>query len=144
MSQLLHLGDDGGADAVPAGVADARGGAAGVAVEVGPRALEQLAGDDGVGVAVGDEDRQSVEAAGGGGDAGVEGQGAEQDRGAGVAVRVVEDQPAGERGAAAEPDEDDRPVRPGATSSSQLRNHAMVVGSDSATGRPMPRLANQA
>ena len=28
--------------------------------------------------------------------------------------------------------------------SSQPRNHAMVPASDSATGRPMPRLANQA
>ena len=120
MEPARQLGDDHSAEAVSAGVADAGGRAAGVTVEVYPGALEQFAGDDGVGVAVGDEHRQPVEAAGGGRHAGIEGQRPEQDRGTVVAVRVVEDQPAGERGAAAEPDEHHGPsggrdvVEPGA------------------------------
>lgn len=32
----------------------------------------------------------------------------------------------------------------GATPSSQVRNHPVVAARDSATGRPMPRFANQA
>ncbi len=76
--------------------------------------------------------------------AGVEGEGAVEDRGPGVAGGVVENQAAGERRAAAEADEDHRPARgrDGVEPVPEPVHRRRERGS--ATGRPMPRLANQA
>ena len=49
--------DDTGAEAVSARIAHRRGTAAGATTEVGPGALQQVGGDDAVGIAVGDEHR---------------------------------------------------------------------------------------
>ena len=66
-----------------------------------------------------------------------------KDHAAGVPVGVVEQQPSGERRSPAEPISTTGGPD-GATWSSQARNQSMVECSDSATGRPIPRLANQA
>ena len=133
-----------GGELVAAGPAVRDGGAPGLGQQVVPGAVEELAGDDVVAVALGDEDRQVGQPPGVGREARLEGQGPVEDRGPGEPGGVVEHQAAGEGRAAAEA----RPAAPGrpagATSSSQLRNQSIVLRSDSATGRPMPRLANQA
>jgi hypothetical protein len=63
----LKLAEHGVSAAVAAWFVHAGGGAAGVAVEVGPGPFEQVARDERVGVAVGDEDGQPCEAVGRGG-----------------------------------------------------------------------------
>jgi hypothetical protein len=129
-------------DAVPAGVADGDGRGAGFAEQVLPGPVEELAGDHGVLLALRDGDRDPGEAGGRGGDAGVERQRAVQDRGAGVPGRVVEQQSAGERGAAAEPDQDDRPpgrrrlVEPAAEPVHRVAQRLRDGPADAAVGEP--------
>ena len=132
-----------GGDLVAAGLSPRHGGCAGLGQQVAPGAVEKLSRDDVVAVSLGHEDGEVGEPARVGGEAGIEGQGAVEDRGPGVAGRVVQHQAAGEGGAAAEPGKDEG--RPGcAAASSQPRNQSIVSRSEAATGRPMPRLANHA
>ncbi len=99
----------GGRQSVPAGIAMRRGRCAGLAEQIVPGTGEQLCGDDLVGVALGDEDRQMREPTGLDRNTRVERQRAVEDRGAGVPSRVGQDETAGKRSAAAETDQDHRP-----------------------------------
>ena len=69
---------------VAAGLALRDGGRTGLGQQVGPGPVEELAGDDVVTVALGDEDGQVGQPAEIGGESGVEGQGAVEDGRAGV------------------------------------------------------------
>jgi hypothetical protein len=80
----------GGGDVVAAGVAVGGGRCAGLVEQVAPGALEQLPRNHVVGVALGNQDRQVGQPAGLDRDAGVEGEGAVEDRGTGVPSRVGE------------------------------------------------------
>ncbi len=132
-----------GGDAVPAGVAAGGRDGARLLLQVGPGAVEQLARDDGVLLALRDEDRDAGQPARRRGHAGVEGQRAVEDRGAGVPGGSSSSRPPAKAAPPLKPTSTTgRPA--GATSSSQVRNQSIVARRDSATGRPMPRLANQA
>jgi hypothetical protein len=139
-----RLAGDPVADRVPP--RDGRG--AGFTRQVLPGAAQQLARDHRIVVTLCDEDGAPGQPSRGGGDPGVEGQRAREEGCAAEAGGLVEEQSAGERGATAEPDEDDRATGrgdpAGATASSQSRNQSIVDLSDSGTGRPIPRFANQA
>jgi hypothetical protein len=93
---------------VAAGVAHGGGYCSGVGGEVGPGAVEQLTWDHGVAIAVDEERACVLEPVWNGGDAGVEGECAVEDGCACVAGWVVEQQSAGECGAATETDEHHR------------------------------------
>jgi hypothetical protein len=132
------------ADPVADRIPPSGGRGAGFACQVVPGAVQQLARDHRVVVTLCNEDRDPGRSSGGGRDPGVEGQCAREDRRAGEAGRLVEEQPAGERGATAESDEDDRAPGRGDRASSQSRNQSIVDLSDCGSGRPIPRFANQA
>ena len=129
-------------DAVTAGVPDRNRGGAGLPGQVLPGPVEELARDDGVLLALHDDDRDAGKARGGGGDAGVERQRSVEDRRTGVPGGVVEQEPVGERRAAAEPNQDNRPagrcdsVKPAAEPVHRLAQRRRDRAPDAAIGEP--------
>ena len=101
----------GGGDSVAARVTAGDGRSTGLPQQVVPRAVEQAARDHLVGLAVCHEHGQVGQPARVHGQAGIERQGAVEDRRSDVPGRVGQDESAGKGCPSAEPDEEHRPPR---------------------------------